>query len=502
MSAVSVNRNVVANVAGGAWAALIGLAVVPLYIRLMGIESWGIVGILVSVQAVLTVLDLGLSQTISREIARLSAGVGNSLPMAHTVRTIETVYWGTSVLVGLIVLSASAPIANHWLSPDQLSRPALQEAFWAMALVIALRWPVAIYSGALIGLQRQVLLNVLVAGFATVQAVGAVAILWGIAPTVQYFLLWQAAIALLQVFTFRIVVYRSIAAPEGGRFQKEIVAKLWRFASGLAGIAVVSMLLTQTDKILLSTLLTLTEFGYYTFATTVAASLYALTGAVFAAYQPKLAQAVAQGVGGAGVATVYHQGCRVMAFAIIPAGAMLAVFSREIVWIWTRDQTMVAQSAQLISLLVAGNLLHGLMHMPYAAQLAVGWTRLAFIINVVAVLVLGPAIYLATSRWGAIGAAGVWLALNLGYVTIGVHCMHRKLLQGEKVRWYLSDVGMPAGAVLSVVLVARYALPDGLPSPWQELSLAAIGLAAAAAAFFATGAGRAQFRRFTAQLVP
>jgi O-antigen/teichoic acid export membrane protein len=98
------------------------------------------------------------------------------------------------------------------------------------------------------------------------------------------------------------------------------------------------------------------------------------------------------------------------------------------------------------------------MNIPYALQLAAGWTRLALYANVVAIVVLLPAIVVLSSRYGAVGAAVVWLALNVGYATIGVGIMHRRLLRGELTRWYLVDVGLPlvasVGAAGAVRLVA------------------------------------------------
>ena len=479
--AVSVNRNVIANFAGSAWSGLMRLTFLPFYVRLIGIESYGIVGIFVSIQAMFAILDLGLSQTLAREMARLSTDRRNASLMADTARTIEVIYWCAAVVVGLIVLSLSDFISNDWLSPDNLSRATLQEAMWAMALVIALRWPVALYTGALIGLQRQILLNALLAVFSTTQGLGALAVLWYIKPTVQYFLLWQGFVALIQVAVLKIVLNECISSPRPGRFRRELVQRLWRFAAGMTGIGLVSMLLTQTDKILLSNLLTLTDFGYYTFATTAAGSLYALIGPVFTAYQPRLA-ALAPETDQSGLVGVYHQGCQLMTVAIVPAGAVLAFFSNEIVDLWTHDSHVVANASLLISFLMVGNVLHGLMHLPYALQLAFGWTTLAFSTNVIAVIVLVPAIYFSTTRWGAIGAAIVWVLLNLAYLTISAQFMYGRLLKSEKQRWYFNDIIKPIAAVVAVVGAARVLITAALGTPWIEISLILVSVAAVAAA--------------------
>jgi O-antigen/teichoic acid export membrane protein len=475
-STASINRNVAANFAGGAWAALVGLAFVPFYIRLMGIESYAVVGVLVSLQAIFAILDLGLSQTASREMARLSADPLNACALGDTARTIEAVYWCASAFVAILVFGLADFISQSWLSPQHLSRGTLHDAVWVMALVIGLRWPVALYTGALIGLQRQVLLNVLLACFATIQGLGALAVLWFVSPTIQYFLFWQALMALVQVGLLRSVLYNCIGSPAHPRFRTAILGRLWRFAAGMTSIGLVSVLLTQTDKILLSKFLSLADFGYYLFATNVAAALYAFTSAVFAAYQPRLTGVAAQ-ADLSTLAQLYHQACRAMALAIVPAGAMLVFFSADIVRLWTRDPTIVANSSLLISLLAIGNVLHGLMHIPYGLQLAFGWTRLALVSNIFSVIVLAPAIYGATIRWGAVGAASVWIALNVAYVSICIHFMHRRLLPNEKWPWYVHDVIKPIAAVSVVAAGARLLMPGELPLPWLVLALAAVSLA-------------------------
>ena len=70
---ISVRRNVVANYIGSFCQALLGFLFVPLYIKYLGIESYGLIGLSVSLSALLRLADLGLSSTLSREFARCSA---------------------------------------------------------------------------------------------------------------------------------------------------------------------------------------------------------------------------------------------------------------------------------------------------------------------------------------------------------------------------------------------------------------------------------------------
>ena len=150
--------------------------------------------------------------------------------------------------------------------------------------------------------------------------------------------------------------------------------------------------------------------------------------------------------------------------------------------LWTRNPVTVEHTHLLLSLLVIGTALNGLMNLPYALQLAYGWTRLAFYTNVAAVLLLAPTLVLVTKRYGAVGAASVWVVLNAGYVLISMQIMHRLLLKGEKWRWYREDVGLPLAATLLVAGVGRWLLPSQLPLALMLLCLSMIGTLALVAA--------------------
>jgi len=120
-----------------------------------------------------------------------------------------------------------------------------------------------------------------------------------------------------------------------------------------------------------------------------------------------------------------------------------------------RDADVVDNTYLLVSLLAAGTGLNALMHLPYALQLAHGWTRLALYTNIVAIVLIVPGIVVLAGLYAGMGAAVAWVVLNLGYLLIVINLMHRRLLPGEKYRWYFKDVGAPFVAALLVCVAGR-----------------------------------------------
>jgi len=485
-----IKQNIIANFGGKAWTALMSLAFIPLYIKFMGIESYGLVGIFASLLALFGLLDMGLSTTLNREMAMLSVMPQKAQEMRNLVRTLEIPYWGVAVFIGIAVVGLSGPIAHHWVKADKLSPSTIQHALMITGGVIAFQWPVSLYSGGLMGLQKQVLLNGIESGVATLRGVGAVLVLWLMSPTILAFFTWQIFVSLLRTSIMASFLWHSI--PKTGHrsyFQKALLLRIWRFAAGMTGISVTAIILTQTDKIVLSKLLPLEMFGYYTLATVVAGALYYFIGPVFSALFPRFSQLVSLH-DQSSLKELYHKSCQFMSVMILPVAIVVSLFSSEILFLWTGDPVTVANTHSIVSILIIGTALNGLMNLPYGLQLAHAWTRLSLYTNMIASIIFVPMIYLLAIRYGVVGAASAWVILNTGYVLICIQIMHSRLLKGEQWRWYLNDVGMPLVAALFTALLWRIFAPDGMSRPIMVIYLVGTSITTLLASTAATSATR------------
>jgi O-antigen/teichoic acid export membrane protein len=485
-----IKQNIIANFAGNGWTALMSLAFVPLYIKFMGIESYGLVGIFVTLLALFGLLDMGLSTTLNRELARLSALSDKAQDMRNLVRTLELPYWGMAFVIGIAVIGLSKPIAFYWVNVDKLSPATVEQALMIMGVVVAFRLPTILYSGGLMGLQKQVLLNGISAFAATLRAVGAVLVLWLISPTIQAFFFWQIFASMVHTSLVAGFLHRSLPKSSyRSHFQKELLLRIWRFAAGMTGISATAIILTQTDKIVLSKILTLEMFGYYMLAIVVASALYGFISPLFFALFPRFSQLVSLN-DQAGLKELYHKSCQVMSVIILPAAIVVSLFSPEILLLWTGNPVTVANTHIIVSILIIGTALNGLMNLPYALQLAHGWTKLALYTNIIASIVLVPMIYFLTMHYGVVGAASAWVILNAGYVLICIQIMHSRLLKGEQWRWYLNDVGIPLSAALSMALIGWLFRPDGISGLAMLIYLIGVSAATLLASAFATSVTR------------
>lgn len=453
-------RNVAANLVGRAWVMVLGIAFIPVYLRFLGMEAYGLVGFFATLQGVFGLLDLGLGATINRELARLSASAERRDDQRALLRTLELCYWGISITTGCLVLALAPGIAHHWVHASRLSPLSVERAIRLMGLVLALQLPFSFYQAALMGLQRQVAVNAIVVSTASVRSVGTALVLWRLSASVEAFFICQLAISLVQTAVTLVVVWSGVGGAFSVRPQFARLRSIWRYAAATSANSIVGITLTQLDKVLLSRLLPLEQFGYYALAGTMASFIWAVAIPINQALFPRFAQLVELG-DDTTLTTLYHRASQIMAIALVPAAATVIAFSWELMFLWTRNPGTASQTALIAALLIAGTTCNGLASVPGYLQAAAGWPELMVYTNMAAAVVLVPGILLIAPRYGAPGAAFVWLVLNAGYIVFNVPVMHTRLLRGELWRWYREDLAGPVAGAIAAVLVGRWLMPHG-----------------------------------------
>lgn len=442
-------RNLIAGLANSIWSALIGLAVVPFYLKYLGVEAYGLIGFFITTQAMLSLLDMGMTPTISREVARCSAS-GDMKEAGKLLHTLAVVYWSMALAIALLIMALAPLIEKYWLQSKLLSAQSILHAVMLMGLVVACRWPIGLYQGALIGAQRLAVSSGINMVMATMSNLGAVMILAFVSPTIEVFFIWQAGIGFVYALTIRAAAWRIIGKSSRLNFDIDRLKSVWRFTAGMSGVAVSSIILMQLDKVILSKMLSLEDFGRYALAGVVAGGLYIVLTPMFNVIYPRFSELVAKNENKK-LTFLYKSGTRLLLAVLFPIAGVAALLSEEILFLWTRDPVVASSAAPVVSLFLIGTALNGVMHFPYALQLAYGMTTLALKINVILVSIMIPTTIFLASKYGAVGGAGAWVILNGIYLLVGTVITHRSLLKGIGAKWLLQDVGVPLGLTLLII---------------------------------------------------
>src|SRR5262245_24554733 len=110
--------DIAVNFASAIWQAILTLVFTPVYVRYLGIEAFGLVGLLAALQATLGLLDFGLGQVLAREAARHQGGEIGAKPLRDLIRSAEIVVVIVAVVVFLAIALPSDWIAQSWLKTE------------------------------------------------------------------------------------------------------------------------------------------------------------------------------------------------------------------------------------------------------------------------------------------------------------------------------------------------------------------------------------------------
>jgi len=488
---VALSRNLLVGVLNSAWVAVTGLIVVPFYLKYLGIDAYGLIGFFLTLQALFQLLDMGLAPTINREVARCSVS-GNMHEARNLLHSLAVIYFAMAIGIATMVFFLAPFIAQYWLQSENISQHAMTMAIKLMGLVIACRWPIGLYQGALMGAQRLIISSSINIVMVTLGSLGSISILAFVSPTIEAFFIWQACVGLIYICTIRREAWKVIGKEAKSKFDIAGLKRIWRFSVGMSAVALSGLVFTQLDKVLLSKMLALSEFGHYMLATTVVSALYLLVIPFFNVIYPRFSALVEKG-STEELIKLYRVGTRLMASILFPIAMLLFLFAQDFVFVWTGDHSVSLSVGPLISILAIGSALHGVMYFPYALQLSYGMSRLPLIINCILMVIMIPLIIILVPSYGALGGAVTWLVLHVLYLMLGTWITHRHLLKGTGGEWLVKDVGIPLilTALLSFLGYFVLEIAEYSPSPYIRLVL---GLGLALSAFSISVALSSQLR--------
>jgi len=500
---MSVKLNIGANYAGQLYSGLIGLAMVPVFLRIMHPETFALIGFFTMVQAWSQLLDLGMSATMSRETARYFGGGISATQMRQLLRSLEWVFWPVGMLLALAIALASPAIVSNWLKVQALQRSDVEFALVLMGVAVGLRWIAGLYRGVISGAERQVWLNSFNALVSTARFLGVIPVLLLADAGAVTFFIFQALVSVAELWIVAVAV-RSLLPAAADLTVKASFASLRPVLNFSAGIAVATILwvfATQADKLIMSARLPLAEYGFFTAAVMAASAITMLSAAVAQALLPHMTRLSVSGDEVA-LLRLYRNSSQLTAAVAGPLALVLSVLAQPVLWAWTGDRELAASYAPVLALYAVGNAFMTLAAFPYYLQYAKGnlrlhlWGTLAFSIALV------PAVYFASITFGAVGTGAVWTLSNAAFFFLWAPFVHARFVPGLHRTWLFRDI------VSVLALPCLIGLLTALTGPWIVTRLEAgvlictISLAMFAGAFVMSDLARPRLRLLYSRLAP
>lgn len=456
MIKASLKLNILASYASQIYLVVISIAVLPIYMKYMGAEAYGLVGFFAMLQGLFNLLDFGLTPTISRQTAQYNAGVETALGFRQLFRSLSIIFTGIACIGGGLLFYFDYYIAEHWLKLENLIISDVLFCLQVMAICVALRWMTGLYRGVISGFEKIVWLSVVNIIIATLRFPCVLLYMHYFGFTVRSFFVFQFGVALLE---FMILAFKARQLLPKLVLQQKIgwslqpVKPLLGFALTIAFTSSVWVLLTQLDKFVLSGILPLSEYGYFTLAVLVAGGILQIGAPISSAIMPRMARLQGE-KNYKELKRVYLDATQFVAVVVVTAGLVLAGLAKPVLYVWTGDIVLAEKAAPILQLYALGNAFLTLGAFPYYLQYAKGNLKYHFIGNLGTALVLIPAIIWAATTYGAIGAGWVWALLQLFYLIGWVSFVHGKIESDITFIWYRSFLPSVLSASLIVCLMS------------------------------------------------
>ncbi|HET7467776.1 MAG TPA: oligosaccharide flippase family protein [Candidatus Dormibacteraeota bacterium] len=456
-------RNLIANVTGQGLVLVLSVIAVRFIFRHLGDDVFGIIFFnIVLTQLVTSALELGVSATIVREVSsHLDTEPGY---VRSVIGTASTLYWGAGVLLVVLIWLVAPFLVTHWVNLTSLDPNTAATMLRIMSATSLVVLPKALYTSIFRGRQLMHINNSIDVIATAVQQGGILAVLvsGGQAYAVA---VWISVSALLSVAAYVLMAARQVGwrtlAPS---FSREVVRRNLGFTGGMMVISILSLVHIQAAQVIVSKLVPIAQFGFYSFASnTVNRGSFVTTAAAQAAF-PSFSALHASG-DRYGLMQQYRKLQDLVCFGVLPLFAGIC-FAALPVYTFVFNESVAGRLLLPTAFLALGSWMNGTLNMPYMMSIAMGRPQIAARTNVYALFVVLPVTAALIAVYGLPGAAFSWVFYHLFMYAYMVPRIARECLDLPPWPWFvqvLKVLGLAGStygiAWLAVTATGMFTLP-------------------------------------------
>lgn len=438
---MSLKKNMLANYIGQIYTMIIGIVMVPYYLQYLGAEAYGLIGIFALMQSWMSLLDMGMTPTLSREVARVKNSASSLIKeFKGLLHSLEIVFIVIALMIAGLIVFFSEWLTLHWLNIEELSVDEVSYSISLMGGMLGLRWLSGLYKSGIMGAEEQVWLNIANSIIATIKFVGVLLVFNYIGTDVGYFFEYQFFIGLLEFFVLSTKFYSIMKI---GRFMIYFSMKAIRpilpFALGIAYTSGMWLLVSQFDKIMLSSVLPLNEYGYFALVGVISNAVLEVSYPIGKAILPRMTSLLNQGKEDE-MLQIYKNSTQLMAILIFSIVGIICLYPYELLYSWTGDIKASQWASDILFWYVLANGISTMAAFQYYLQFAHGNLKIHMQYYTFSAVTAIPLIFWTAHSYGAIGVAITKFILVLVPFLIWLPIVHNRFAPSIQKDWILKDV--------------------------------------------------------------
>src|SRR5215469_12983307 len=450
-------RNSLWNLAGQILPLLVAVVSIPVLVRGLGTDRFGILLIAWAVIGYFGIFDFGISRALTQLVARrLGGGDAEIGPLVGT---------GLLLLLGLGLVGGTCVAATSgWMVHRLLRVPVyLQAETFSALLLLGLALPAVIVAAGLRGVleahQRFGVSNAIRIPLGALTYLGPILVL----PFTHSLVAVLGVLIAIRYLVIGAYVWWCMGLVGGPRrlisFDAASALPLIRFGGWMTVSNLISPLMSYMDRFVVGAFLSVTAVAYYATPYDLVTRLLLIPAGLAAVLFPAFAATVQGGSDRA--ALLFSRGLKYTFIALFPAVLLVVAFAKEGLGVWL-GLTFAGHSTHVLQLLAIGVLINSVAQIAFALVQGLGRADLTAKLHLLEVPVYTVMLLALVVSKGIDGAAAAWL------LRVAVDMLLLLVISGR-----LLSKAIPATRVMGLVILVGTLLllvpVLGLPLPLRAV---------------------------------
>ncbi|WP_369018027.1 flippase [Thermatribacter velox] len=445
-------RNAFLNFFGQVVPLLVGVVTIPLIVRILGTERFGLLSLVWIILGYFNVFDLGLGRATTKFVAE-AVGKGKLNEIPRLVWTAVTTQAVLGVVGGVILIIITPFLVRHILNiPEELIGEAI-----VIIHLLAFSVPIVLVSGSFRGVleafQRFDLINaVRIPVSSLTYLLPLIGFFFGFGLPGIVVLILFARVFVLVAF----VVLNLRLLPQLRKYSSSfsLFPRLFSFGGWVTVSSIVGPILVYLDRFMISSILSVSALAYYAAPYEAVTRLWiiptSLTMALFPAFSTLSGSESRENL-----VILFARSIKYILLVLGPIVLVITLFAKEILHIWLGSD-FAMESTVVLQVLALGVLLNSFAHVPFALLQGVGRPDLPAKFHLFELPIYIGSVWFLISKWGITGAAIAW-ALRIALDTC---LLFVATFRGYKLslRFFLSNGTVGKSLVLLLFGNAFYGL--------------------------------------------